>query len=132
MLENELVKQTSATKKTSDIGQRHVMFAPDPPQGAQNQLQKEFLVRRSDIYESQKMKPVYKSKLHEKIKEDQQMKKEQERIIAQERAALQNKKMNYGKFVKEEYMPPRSQRKIDELNEIRARVASYNKRKPYL
>ena len=53
-------------------------------------------------------------------------------MLAQEKAALHDKKLNYGKFVKEEYLPNRNQKKIDELNEIRARVASYNKKKPYL
>jgi len=32
---------------------------------------------------------------------------------------LQDKKMNYGKFVKEEYLPPRNSKKIQELKEIK-------------
>ena len=59
-------------------------------------------------------------------------KQQQNQILQQEKAARQDKKLNYGKFVKEEYLPRRSEKKIEELNEIRARVASYNKKKPYL
>ena len=59
-------------------------------------------------------------------------KQQQNQILQQEKAAKLDKKLNYGKFVKEEYLPNRNSKKIEELNEIRARVASYNKKKPYL
>ena len=42
---------------------------------------------------------------------------------------LLDKKMNYGKFVKEEYLPPRNSRKIRELKDIRHQLGNYNRRK---
>jgi len=33
-----------------------------------------------------------------------------------------DKKLNYGKFVKDEYLPPRNSRKIQEMDEIKQRL----------
>ena len=42
---------------------------------------------------------------------------------------LLDKKLNYGKFVKEEYLPPRSYKKMEELSEIKSKLQAYNKKK---
>jgi len=42
---------------------------------------------------------------------------------------LHDKKLNYGKFVKDEYLPPRSQKKMQEMNDIKSKLQGYNQRK---
>lgn len=65
-----------------------------------NALQKEFLVRRSDIYPTKNpVKPSYKGKYHEQIKQEREAKRLAEESEHEKKAAMHDKKLNYGKFV---------------------------------
>ena len=75
---------------------------------------------------------MFKSKFHAKIKEESQQKRIQKDQEFENKALMHERKQNYGKIIKEEYMPPRSMAKINELEEQKAKIAMYNKRKPYL
>ena len=83
--------------------------------GAQS---RDFLVRRTDIYKNDHpSKPTFKSKYHEQLKAERAQKKIEQKMTLDSKIELKNKKMNYGKFVKEEYMPSVSYKKVAELQE---------------
>ena len=74
------------------------------------------LIRRDEIYESSApSKPSFKSKFHEQIKQERAQQKLDKQQEHENKIGLAHKKMNYGKFVKEEYMPHVSQKKRIEL-----------------
>ena len=65
------------------------------------------LIRRDEIYESSApSKPTFKSKFKEQIRKERAQQKIDKQIELENKLELANKKQNYGKFVKDEYMPP--------------------------
>ena len=88
-------------------------------------------MRRADIYASSNPtgKPSYKGKFHEKIKHDRAAQKQESALEQERKAALLDKKLNYGKFVKDEYLPPRNSRKIQEMDDLKQKLQGHNQRK---
>lgn len=63
----------------------------------------EYLIKREDIYEQNKTnkKPLFKSRFHSQIREDQKQQKNDTERNKERAADLASKKLIYGQFVKE-------------------------------
>lgn len=71
----------------------------------------------------------YKTKFYEKALEEEKKKDVKERVLSQNRKRKQEKMNNYAKIVKEMHWPEVSERKRQELNELKEKIEHSNKPK---
>ena len=68
------------------------------------------------IDQPKSVKPIYKSKFHSQIKISDKKAKQNDSNIFVKKMDLYNRKQEYGRLVKDSYLPPRSTSKAEELD----------------